>query len=392
MIRTKMILAGLLVLLITALPGYSQSTDETEALTELFELGPEALSYTDQFSNAVSTNQLNQINNQIISQVGSFIRVEGEKNPYTLIFEKGTATVHIVLDRHGKIAGLQFTAITPAGVSIEQAVEKITDLGNKSAVLIRRNGKTILARNAKEPLAVASSFKLAVLAALEDTIDEDKLFWDQPVELQPEWKSLPTGILQDWPDYSSLTIETLATLMISISDNTATDALISLIGRNQIESHFPKDTLLLTTAEAFKLKNPDNKDLLNIYRKGSDSEKRSVLESLSKRSLPGAELFTGDPVAADIEWFMTAEQLADLLERVQPYRLMTINAGLAAKSSWKRVAYKGGSEPGVLSLNTFLISQEGTSYTVSVTVNNEEEALDETGIYVAYQGILNALE
>src|SRR5690606_39753601 len=44
--------------------------------------------------------------------------------------------------------------------------------------------------------------------------------------------SLPTGILQEWPVGTPMTIQSLATLMISISDNTATDVLLRVAGRD----------------------------------------------------------------------------------------------------------------------------------------------------------------
>ena len=39
---------------------------------------------------------------------------------------------------------------------------------------------------------------------------------------------------QDWPKGAPVTLHTLATLMISISDNTATDQLIAIVGRDAI--------------------------------------------------------------------------------------------------------------------------------------------------------------
>ncbi len=80
-----------------------------------------------------------------------------------------------------------------------------------------------------------------------------------------------------------------------------------------------------------------------------------------------------------------------MIERLQHLDLMTINAGLATKEKWQRVAYKGGSEPGVLNLTTFLIDEEGNQYTVVVTVNNAKKALDEAKIMETYQAMLNYL-
>ena len=82
---------------------------------------------------------------------------------------------------------------------------------------------------------MGSTFKLATLTALRRDIEKKKRAWTDVVTLRPEVRSLPSGILRDWPDGSPLTLYALAALMISKSDNTATDALIGLLGRDAIE-------------------------------------------------------------------------------------------------------------------------------------------------------------
>jgi len=329
---------------------------------------------------------------QITSQLGAFKSVKGEGNPYTVLFEKGSAVTYAVLDRQGRMAGLQFTELIPLTSSLEEALERVSAIEGSVSYLIRKNGKTLAAQNEQEPMAVGSAFKLAVLAAVDEAVKDGSLDWDQTVELDPAWKSLPTGVLQDWSEGISLTIETLAALMISISDNTAADALISIAGRKEIERFAPDSVPFLTTGEAFRLKNPENQDLAKKYLKSSAVERSRILEDISDRELPNADLFTSDPILPDIEWFMSTAQLADLIEQLQHLEVMTINPGLAKKSAWKRVAYKGGSEPGIMNLTTYLAANDSSIYTVSLTVNHPEKALDEAQIYTAYQGILQALQ
>lgn len=88
---------------------------------------------------------------------------------------------------------------------------------------------------------------------------------------------------------------------------------------------------------------------------------------------------------------MTAKELATLIERLQSLDLMTVNAGLATKERWQRVAFKGGSEPGVLNLTTYLEDEQKNRYTVVVTANTSKKPLDEKKIMESYQAILNYL-
>jgi beta-lactamase class A len=120
----------------------------------------------------------------------------------------------------------------PASGSLEETLGSLDELPGSVSYLIRKNGETIAARNPDTALAVGSTFKLAVLRALRDRIENGGLSWDHTVSLKKEWRSLPTGILQDWPSGSSVTLQTLATLMISVSDNTAADALIDILAQD----------------------------------------------------------------------------------------------------------------------------------------------------------------
>jgi len=80
-----------------------------------------------------------------------------------------------------------------------------------------------------------------------------------------------------------------------------------------------------------------------------------------------------------------------LMAYVQDLPMMSINPGIASPASWQHIAYKGGSEPGVLNLTTWLVSSSGANYFVSATWNHDE-VLDETKFFSLYSGLLRELE
>ena len=381
-----------LMLLLPLTLGTAVFADEAKVLTDIFREGPASVSYSRQFETAVPLSSMQQLLVQLTMQLGNFKQVEGTSNPYKVVFEQGTVTAYISLDGQGNVAGLQLTEVISSRLTLADCVKQITDLDAETAVLIRKNGQALVSLQADVPLAVGSAFKLGILAALDDAVRAKRMQWGQSVMLEESYKSLPTGILQDWPVGSRITIETLATLMISQSDNTAADALLSLVSRQEVDRYLTHSKPTLSTAEMFTLKNPDNSDILARFRASSAGERLSLLGELKARKLPKTSLFSGDPVAIDVEWFMTVSELADLIERLETLDLMTVNAGLATKEHWQRVAYKGGSEPGVLNLTTFLIDEHMNRYTVVVTVNNNEKPLDEKKIMESYQAILHYLQ
>lgn len=354
---------------------------QAQALRTLIVEGPEALRYTEQFSRAVSMDQLREIIDSLTSQLGRFQGVEGEGNPYTLRYANGEAEAMIVLDGEGAVAGLRFTQVTPATASLEEAIEAFLALPGRVSLTILEEGELLRDGGESGPMAVGSSFKLAVLAAAERGVDSGEARWEEVLELEDRDRSLPTGILQDWPSGAPITLESAATLMISVSDNTATDLLIRRLGRQAIEEFAPSSRPLLTTREAFILKNPDNEEVRGRYLSSSTEERRALLEAGLDERLPGPELFTGEPVHPEIEWFFSTRELAALINRIRREELLAVSSGPFDQEQWAYIGYKGGSEPGVLNMTLSVRTDDGREYAVSATANRD--AAIDTGEFLS---------
>jgi beta-lactamase class A len=276
--------------------------------------------------------------------------------------------------------------------SLTAAIDQFKALPGKVSVLVME-GKTVRASlNPTASLGVGSAFKLAVLDVLQSQIAAKKLTWQTIVPLQANFKSLPSGKLQTWPDGTTLTVQSLAALMISESDNTATDHLIQLVGRENIEATTPQNQPFLMTRELFQLKASGNKALLERYRKGDLVQKRAVLTELAKRPLPNVAEFEGvQPNALDVEWFFTPAQLCDRIDRVFDLPLMGINPGIAQPQDWQKVVFKGGSEPGVLNFTTGLQAKNGQRYCVVATWNSDRP-VDDAKFAGLYAGLIDFLK
>ena len=116
-----------------------------------------------------------------------------------------------------------------------------------------------------------------------------------------------------------------------------------------------------------------------------------ILPAIDKLPLPSVGIFAGNkPVALQVEWHFSVRQLCGLMRKVAPLPAMGVNPGVATASNWQRVAYKGGSEPGVLNLTTQVTALDGTTYCVAATWNNSAQALDEPRFEMLYANILTS--
>lgn len=255
---------------------------------------------------------------------------------------------------------------------------------------------------------VASVFKLYVLGALADAVTAGTLAWDDTIVLQEQFFSLPTGLLQDEEPGTEVSVAEAASLMVALSDNTATDHLLDLLGRGAVEDaqahygHGDPDVNrpLLSTREAFQLKWQVDQDVRERFVDGDVETRRRILDDLSLQPLDLAPEDVDTPVATTtIEWFASPAELCDALvaldARAREPGLEPVQEALGANpvlrldDVWVRSAAKGGSEPGVLALATLLERDDGRRFALTATLVGD--GLDAQEPVPVLEGVLQLL-
>jgi hypothetical protein len=258
------------------------------------------------------------------------------------------------------LGGFWFEPARPRVETLRDVVRELGSLPGEVSFAIRdvNSAAAIAEYESGRVLALGSAFKLYVLGALATAIMNGTLTWDTVTRLAAEDKSLPSGMLQDWPVGTPLTIQTLAQLMIARSDNTATDALMHRLGSDAVNqarrdqgSH--ESRKFWTTAELFKVK--------------GESEKPRLVDTV--------EWFaSANDMCRALAWLHVAGESVPELEPI-----LAVNKGAVkpAENSVRYIGYKGGSENGVLSLNYLAQTRAGTWLTLSFIWNDTEHLLDD---------------
>jgi beta-lactamase class A len=86
---------------------------------------------------------------------------------------------------------------------------------------------------ADEAVTAASTIKVPILAAVLDEVHAGRLDLAQPNAIPPQ-RAGGSGVLHALPYLHTLTLADLLTLMIIVSDNTATNVVIDLIGMERV--------------------------------------------------------------------------------------------------------------------------------------------------------------
>lgn len=357
--------------------------------------------------------QIRQIIQQYAAQLGAVTRMERVHGAagtpiqaqFRLGFSKGSTvpmTIAVGAAPPSLVTGLFFGPPRKDVATLTELMREFSALPGHVSVLAARLDASavvpIAAVDSGRPLALGSAFKLYILAELISEVESGKRHWSDVVPLDSASRSLPSGVLQRWPVGTPMTIEALAILMISQSDNTAADQLLHLLGRERVESrqrevgntHFAQNIPFVTTREMFALKTPADSALLRRYLAGSTSVRRDVLSEIARQ--PYAEIapdFSKGPVAIDsVEWFASASDLARTMLWIRNHTatgpaaaaraVLAVNPGLNwPAGNWPYVGFKGGSEPGVLDLSFLLRRADGQWFVLTATWNNPDKAVDE---------------
>jgi beta-lactamase class A len=317
------------------------------------------------------------------------------------------AQVALTVDGQGLISGLRIspatTAPTPATwAGVDAAVRSVApqvrllvaDVSNGSCQPV----------HSIDPAAAAplgSAFKLYVLDALGTAVASGRVRWNQPLTVAAQLKSLPSGQLQNEPDGTQISVQDTAAKMISISDNTAANMLINLVGRTAVQAALTTtgmadpalDRPFLTTRELFILKLDQWPALANRYLAANQAGRQALLAStIDPAPLPAAAAAQAWTTPRDInslEWFASADDicraytcLASLARRpgLAPIgQVLSLNDGGLAldPAQWKTTWFKGGSEPGVLTLAYLATTRTGRSYVVTVLAEDPSQPINE---------------
>jgi beta-lactamase class A len=392
--------AGLVLVLIGASPAPSPSSSPIE----LAQSRIDAMLRTDHadpawfsasFLTEIPASKVDEVIASLIKTLGAYQRVEYTPEKFIAHFAKGTDDVLIHLDADYKIDGLLFKPPVITASSLDDALRPLArQSGTLSYVIVEEGRSELAALNASAPLAVGSAFKLAVLNGLLDQIHRGSRHWRDVVPLNARWKSLPSGILRDWPDGTPLTLATYAAEMISISDNTAADALVRIVGAQALKPYAGGNDPFLTTREAFIMKSDRRAELRAAYLAAvTPSARAAVLQHVEALPLPDVAQISSRPQLA-IEWHYSVRELCNLLRRVADLPLMSINPGVADPSKFRHVAFKGGSDAGVINLTMMVTTRRGTKICFAATLNDADaaHAVDESSFEIAYSAVLSYLE
>jgi hypothetical protein len=376
--------------------------------------------FSKSFRKAIPYNKLTEISSNLHKDFGTCRDIEIPKNAlvkefYTIQSNGKKLVFNLVVENKNDknlITGLLYKGEKTDIIKFSSEKEILKELkkfdGLISTLLIEE-GQKILDYKSTETHALGSVFKLYVLATLSQKIANKELSWDKKYPIKNKLKSLPSGVMQNYEKGRMVTLSEMATKMISISDNTATDHLIDIVGRKEIEKYIAENGLIskksnytpfLKTRELFAIRaffiekdymayaEKDRKGRLKMVNKVNRKSNKKILNKLKNWDKPRH--------ITDVEWYATPQEVCKLNFLIQKNKdtkireIMAVNAPFAQENrSFAYTGYKGGSEPGVLEMSYLLKKNDNKWSCLFIGQNNTATNINHSKFFQLAQSILS---
>ncbi len=240
--------------------------------------------------------------------------------------------------------------------------------------------------NTAESLPLASIFKLYVLYAVAQAVNDGTVSWDDQLTVTDKGKAVGSGL--ELPVGAHISVRTAAEKMIATSDNMATDLLIGKVGPHAVENalvaaghHDPASmTPFPTMYELFSVA-WGKPDVREQWKQAVNPQARAqLLQQANSR------VYQPDPTRAHTpasgfgaEWYGSAEDIcrvhaalqAAAVGKAAPVKqIMSAVPGVDLdRRVWPYIGAKAGGLPGDLTFSWYAVDHTGQPWVVSFQLN-----------------------
>lgn len=222
----------------------------------------------------------------------------------------------------------------------------------------RIGSEQVLAWNADEVFNPASVIKVPILTACLNKVQQGKLALDLPIRLKKEDQMIGSGVLKELTPGLTLTLEDLLTLMIIVSDNTATNMVLDQVSPSEVTAYMAGLGLkhIISARKMFQLDVPRTSEV-------TPGDILKLLVLLAKR-----EILT--PALCDKAiGILLKQQDTDIIARCLPYEPFLAEEGGEVHL---QVASKSGAMEGI-NHDVGLVITDQFSYAIVLMSKNSKD-------------------
>jgi beta-lactamase class A len=267
--------------------------------------------------------------------------------------------------------------IAESGAGYAYQVSKVADGGCT----------TVAGTDVDRSMPLASIFKLYVLLAVAEAVNDGTLGWNEQLTITEANKAVGSAGFDDLEPGARVSVKDAAQQMISASDNMATDMLMARLGPGGVERalvaaghHDPSSmTPFPSTYELFAI-GWGKPDVREEWKSASRAHRAEMLEHTRAIPYEPDPMLNRTPASPyGIEWYGTPMDICRVHAALQvaahgpatPVRdILSATPGIELdRSTWSYVGAKGGNLPGDLTFSWYAEDRAGQAWVVSYQLN-----------------------
>ncbi|WP_412485093.1 serine hydrolase [Mycolicibacterium frederiksbergense] len=236
-------------------------------------------------------------------------------------------------------------------------------------------------------MPLASIFKLYVLLAVAEAVNDGTMTWNEPLTITAANKAVGSAGFNDLEPGARVSVKDAAQQMISASDNMATDMLMARLGPGAVERalvtaghHDPSSmTPFPSTYELFAI-GWGKPDVREEWKTASPAHRAEMLAHTRAVPYEPDPMLNRTPASPyGIEWYGTPMDICRVHAALQvaahgpaaPVRdILSATPGIELDGSkWRYVGAKGGNLPGDLTFSWYAEDHTGQGWVVSYQLN-----------------------
>ena len=336
------------------------------------------------------------------------VEISGEYELVVMLDGRGTRfRTSIVVEAEGLhlISRLFFAKADPAARPVKswdaldrRLREAASEVGFLAAEIVDGRCRPVHALEADAPLSLASASRLYVLGAAADAVEAGRLSWDTPIEIRDEARVHGSTRSDAREAGERVPLGQLARDMIESVDNTAGDLVLEAVGRDAVEAvqaemgmADPERNLPFLTMRELSLIKWTRQTLLDEFVALDEAGRRKLLaERLADRPAKVRDVLQAHhPVAVEtVEWFASASDLCRahlaLQDKDQTVRrILGDKPRIPLDPDAAYVAYRGGTEPGVLAGSWYIEHEDGRRFAISLLLRDAEHLIEVSALSFA---------
>lgn len=295
------------------------------------------------------------------------------------------------------------TSVEDASLSLKQIASKFKAVADNTALLVAKidgnQCKPTIARNVKKPQQTGSIFKIWVLGALAQAIDDGVINASDELTFVSSEVVVSSGI-NDIAPGTQIPLVDMAAFMMGNSDNTATDHIHERVGRSRLEAILTQFnnrnpsglTPFLSLNEQFQVFWGLTPEEANEYATSGDNRQRNILlNTIEPLGVPTEFPYSNEDALRVSSWAASAMDVCQAYaglrqfdNRSDAFSIIDFAFGAEAvlntvRNKWDRVWSKGGSlvnENGnyVFTLSWLLESDTRGAHVIVLMANNEDRS------------------